>query len=81
MKYNLKRRNIMNKKIISLVLIGLFTGLLAINRDSYAISAREIIDKAEELIRGDTQISIVEITIKTRRWTRTLGPTVARSVS
>jgi outer membrane lipoprotein-sorting protein len=37
-----------------------------------ALTAREIIDKAEQALRGDSQISLIEITIKTRRWTRTM---------
>lgn len=37
-----------------------------------ATTAKEIIDRAEKQMRGDTLISIMEITIKTRRWTRTM---------
>ena len=37
-----------------------------------AMTAKEIIEKAEQALRGDSQISIIEITIKTRRWTRTM---------
>lgn len=37
-----------------------------------ATTAKEVIDRAEKLMRGDTMISIMEITIKTRRWTRTM---------
>jgi outer membrane lipoprotein-sorting protein len=37
-----------------------------------ALTAREIIDRAEQALRGDSQISLIEITIKTRRWTRTM---------
>lgn len=39
---------------------------------SYALTAREIINKAELAVRGDSQIALVEITIKNRRWTRTM---------
>lgn len=39
---------------------------------SYALTAVEIIDRAEKSVRGDTQIALVEITIKNRRWTRTM---------
>lgn len=40
--------------------------------DGGAMSAREIIEKAEAVSRGDTQSGVVAITIKTRRWTRTM---------
>ncbi len=36
------------------------------------VDATEIIRKSEEAVRGDTQVSTVEITIKTRKWTRTM---------
>lgn len=37
-----------------------------------ALTAAEIIDRAEKSIRGDSQVALVEITIKNRRWTRTM---------
>ncbi|MBN2402677.1 MAG: outer membrane lipoprotein-sorting protein [Spirochaetes bacterium] len=36
------------------------------------ISAYEIIEKSDKAMRGDTQQAIMEITVKTRRWTRTM---------
>jgi outer membrane lipoprotein-sorting protein len=39
---------------------------------SFGISASEIIKKSEAALRGNTQVALYEITIKTRRWTRTL---------
>ncbi|OHD63493.1 MAG: hypothetical protein A2176_11325 [Spirochaetes bacterium RBG_13_51_14] len=36
------------------------------------LTGLEIIDRSDRAVRGDTQISLVEITIKNRRWTRTL---------
>ncbi len=39
---------------------------------SLGISASEIIKKSEMALRGNTQVALYEITIKTRRWTRTL---------
>lgn len=39
---------------------------------SFGISAGDIIKKSESALRGNTQIALYEITIKTRRWTRTL---------
>jgi len=38
----------------------------------FAVDATEIIRKSEEAVRGDSQISTVEITIRTRKWTRTM---------
>lgn len=39
----------------------------------YAITAREIIDRAENSMRGASSAGSYEITIKTRRWERTLA--------
>ncbi len=36
----------------------------------YALTAREIIDRAEKTVRGDSQVALAEITIKRKRWTR-----------
>ncbi len=38
----------------------------------FALTPTEIIEKSEQAVQGDTQIAINEITIKTRRWTRTM---------
>ena len=38
----------------------------------YAITAKEIVVKSEKIMRGETQIAIVLMTIKTRRWKRTM---------
>lgn len=38
----------------------------------YAISAKEMIKISESKVRGNTSRALYEITIKTRRWTRTL---------
>ncbi len=38
----------------------------------FALSGKQIIKKSEQAVRGDTQISLVDVIIKTRRWTRTL---------
>lgn len=46
--------------------------LLISQEDARAITAREIIEKSDEAVRGNTQIGIFEITVKTRRWTRTM---------
>lgn len=51
--------------VILLLVLMSFTPLLAAD-------ATEIIKKSEEAVRGNSQISAVEIIIKTRRWTRKL---------
>ena len=38
----------------------------------FALTPTEIIEKSEQAVQGDTQVAINEITIKTRRWTRTM---------
>ncbi len=50
--------------IITLIIVGI--------SDATAISARAIIDASEKKMRGNTQVAIIEITIKTRRWTRVM---------
>lgn len=52
-------------------IISLFVPVL-ISISLYAIDATEIIKKSEEAVRGNSQIALVEIVIKTRRWTRSL---------
>ncbi len=37
-----------------------------------AITGTEVIEKSDQTMQGNTQISLWEITIKTRRWTRTM---------
>ncbi len=46
--------------------------VLALAAPAFAISAKEIIKRAEEATRGDTSIAVYEITVKSRRWTRTM---------
>jgi outer membrane lipoprotein-sorting protein len=57
------------KKLIS-ILAASVIAITALYGISYALTGREIIDKSEKAVRGDSQIAIMEITIKTRRWTR-----------
>lgn len=38
----------------------------------FALTGKEIIEKSEKLVQGDTQLAVYEIVIKTRRWTRTM---------
>jgi outer membrane lipoprotein-sorting protein len=41
----------------------------------YAITGKEIVERSDRAVRGDTQIAQYAITIKTRRWTRTMEMT------
>jgi len=60
------------KKII-LPLIALFSLSLIQGKPSlHALTAEEIISRSEKAVRGNTQTALYEITIKTKRWTRTL---------
>ncbi|MCK4852588.1 MAG: outer membrane lipoprotein-sorting protein, partial [Candidatus Omnitrophica bacterium] len=69
---NFRRRIIMNiKKVIQLAVITIAC-FLFISNHLFALTATEIIKKSERAIRGNTQIGIYEIVIKTRRWTRTM---------
>lgn len=61
----------MKKNILSVITIlsfSLIPGKPSLN----ALSAEEIISMSEKAVRGDTQMALNEITIKTKRWTRTL---------
>lgn len=58
------------KKIIILVLT-LFI-IISLNDSSFALSGSQIIKKSETAMRGSTTVAIYAITIKTRRWKRTL---------
>ena len=49
------------------------------NEDGSIITAKDIIEKSEIAVRGNTSHSLYEITIKTRRWTRTLKTEVYES--
>lgn len=41
--------------------------------EAAAVTGTEVIEKVDRTLQGDTQISLWEITIKTRRWTRTMA--------
>ncbi len=60
----------MKKTVLILIAVSIAIPLL--HGISYALTAKEIINKAEMAIRGDSQVSLIEITIKNRRWTRTM---------
>ncbi len=55
-----------------LIIIAASIAVPLLHSMSYALTAVEIIDRAEKAVRGDTQVAMVEITIKNRRWTRTM---------
>jgi outer membrane lipoprotein-sorting protein len=50
----------------------ILTCLLFSGSTLYAADATEIKKKSEEAVRGNSQIALIEIVIKTRRWTRSL---------
>jgi outer membrane lipoprotein-sorting protein len=52
--------------IISIIVLSFITNY------AHALTAYEIIEKSEMALRGNTQVSVSEITVKTRRWTRTM---------
>lgn len=56
-------------KRLSILIIGIY---LCYSSLVFSQSAKEIIEKSEAAIRGNTSKSTVNITIKTRRWERTL---------
>jgi outer membrane lipoprotein-sorting protein len=45
---------------------------LLASADAFSLTAREIIDRSDRAMRGDTQMASYTITIKTRKWTRTM---------
>ncbi len=59
------------KSKVFLVSFVIFILCIFIN-NLFALSAKEIIMKSDRIVRGDTSHALYEITIKTRRWTRTL---------
>lgn len=59
-------------KVKKLPLIMSAMMIMAQAGGAYALSATEIITESEKAVRGNSQTSTIEITIKTRRWTRTL---------
>jgi len=60
----------MKKKFISIIFSVLFIPCFV--TASIAYTGMEIIKKSEESVRGDTQIALYRMTIKTRRWERTM---------
>jgi hypothetical protein len=57
-------------KSLGVILILMYVSILPVLAD---ISASEIITKAEVSTRGDTSYALYELTVKSRRGTRTLG--------
>ncbi|MBN2159050.1 MAG: outer membrane lipoprotein-sorting protein [Spirochaetes bacterium] len=60
------------KQLTAIIIASAFICIIAIPERLLALTAKEIIDRAENAIRGDSMVSLVEMTIKTRRWTRTM---------
>jgi outer membrane lipoprotein-sorting protein len=57
-------------KKVYLFLFLVFSILILQGVNLHAKNAKQIIIQSENAVRGKTQIAIIEITIKTRRWTR-----------
>lgn len=62
----------MNSSTNRKTLFATFALIFFICPAALALTAGEIIEKSDKALRGDTQISIIEMTIKTRRWTRAM---------
>ncbi len=60
----------MKSRISSYIVVTLM--IIIPIRGGFAMSATEIITESEKAVRGNSQIATIEMTIKTRRWTRTL---------
>jgi len=52
--------------------IGVLLLGLCQNGRVFAMSAKEIVEKSDQIVRGNSSVGMYEITIKTRRWTRTM---------
>jgi hypothetical protein len=70
MKYKTMQESNMKKILIIIIAISIIVPVLY--GTSYALTAMEIINKSDQAVRGDSQIALIEITIKNRRWTRTM---------
>jgi len=46
--------------------------MIVFSSDLYALTAKEIIEKSDSIMQGTTQVSLNTITIKTKRWTRSM---------
>ncbi len=54
--------------------IALFLSIFLLQSASvFSISGREIVEKSEEAVRANSLTGTYEITVKTRRWTRTMS--------
>ncbi|MCP4129712.1 MAG: outer membrane lipoprotein-sorting protein [bacterium] len=59
------------KRFLSVIAFGLVF-LFVSQGASFALTGKEIVKKSEDAMRGNTQIALYSITIKTRRWKRTM---------
>jgi outer membrane lipoprotein-sorting protein len=62
----------MKKRPATIIIAAAVILAVSVPNRLLALTAIEIIDKAEKSIRGDSQVAMIEMTIKTRRWTRTM---------
>ncbi len=58
-------------KIPASIMLAAMT-ILGLSSRADAVTAREIIEASEGAVRGDTQVSVYAITVKARKWTRTM---------
>ncbi|MBN1930185.1 MAG: outer membrane lipoprotein-sorting protein [Desulfobacterales bacterium] len=54
------------------ILFAALTVFLFGSQPLFALTAEEIIKKSEAAIQGNSQVAVVEMTVKTRRWTRSI---------
>ena len=69
--YNAAAKDLMDMKRNYAIITAIMMTMLGVT-EVYSMTAREIIEKSENVIRGDTQIGVMTITVKTRRWTRAM---------
>jgi outer membrane lipoprotein-sorting protein len=62
----------LNMKKIFSIIAAVSIMIPALHSASLALTGLDIINKSDKAVRGNSQIALVEITIKTRRWTRTM---------
>lgn len=72
-----KKRDIHGEKMKSCdhlkVVLFMMLAALIMASPAHALTGAQIIEKSDQAVQGKTQIAEIEITVKTRRWTRTLS--------
>lgn len=57
---------------VRLLLSSLLLTLLIVPAQLFALTGKDIIVKSEDAVRGKTLVGYYDVTVKTRRWTRTM---------